>query len=67
MPANPNSARMALVTRLARVLLYLRAIHYHWPDVDLMAANLGYSRRTIYRDLECFRAAGLRLTRRDAA
>lgn len=63
MPTNPNSARLALVTRLARVLLYLRAIHYQYPDVDLMAANLGYHTRTIYRDLEAFTAAGLRITR----
>lgn len=64
MPTNPNSARMATVTRLARVLLYLQAIKFRWPDVTMMAANLGYSTRTIHRDLACFQDAGLRLTRR---
>jgi predicted DNA-binding transcriptional regulator YafY len=64
LPTNPNSARLATTTRLARVLLYLHfGTKYRQPDMDAMAAHLGYSKRTLYRDLEAYRAGGLRIAR----
>ena len=49
--------RTAITRRLARLLLYLMTARRK-PDVDVLAARLGVSTRTVRRDLEALREVG---------
>lgn len=52
-----DEGRTAILRRMARLLLYAMTARRK-PDVDVLAARLGVSKRTAYRDLEAMDAAG---------
>ena len=55
--------RGRLVHRLAYLLRLLAEAHV-MPNLQTLAADLGVSRRTVYRDLQALQAAGWPLPRR---
>lgn len=52
-----DEGRTAILRRMARLLLYTMTAR-HRPDPEVLAARLGVSVRTVYRDLEAMTAAG---------
>lgn len=55
--------RARLIVRLARLILLLMHRRY-MPDPEVLAAQLGVSVRTLYRDLAALEEAGAVLPRR---
>lgn len=55
-----DEGRTAILRRLSRLLLYCLTATRR-PDVDVLAARLGVSKRTAYRDLEALESAGWRI------
>ena len=55
--------RSRLIVRLARLILYLNGRRY-MPDPQVLAAQLGVSERTLYRDLAALEEAGAILPKR---
>lgn len=58
-----DRGRLRLASRLARLILRLMGLRY-MPDMQVMAAELGVSQRTLYRDLAALEAGGWQLPRR---
>lgn len=58
-----DHGRLRLASRLARLILRLCGAHV-MPDVQVLAADLGVSQRTLYRDLAALQAGGWRLPKR---
>lgn len=55
--------RARLIVRIARLILFLNG-RRHMPDVQTLAAQLGVTPRTLYRDLAALEEAGMVLPRR---
>lgn len=55
--------RSRLIVRLARLILYLNGRRY-MPDAQILAAQLGVSVRTLFRDLAALEEAGMVLPKR---